>query len=298
MGAPRQQQNMRSALTLLALLDLKEDENWSHSTKVHLTTYEIMSFMRENYGQDYAANTRETIRRQTLHQFIQANIVIKNEDSPERPTNSPKTNYAITDEALSVITEFQTPDWTSSVYKFTQNYGKLRDKYNKINEKTQIHFVEAGEEFLLTPGKHNMLQAQVITELKQIFFSRAVLAYLGDTSNKLLYLNEEIFSKNNIQLNQHDKLPDIVFWDEYYDSFILIEVVTSHGPVSPKRLIELEKVFSKSRRKRIYLSAFPDYREFKRHLDNIAWDTEVWIYENPTHLIHFNGPKFFSIYNT
>ncbi len=32
--------------------------------------------------------------------------------------------------------------------------------------------------------------------------------------------------------------------------------------------------------------------EFKRHVDDIAWETEVWVSEIPNHMIHFNGDKF------
>jgi type II restriction enzyme len=46
----------------------------------------------------------------------------------------------------------------------------------------------------------------------------------------------------------------------------LIEAVTSHGPLSPNRQIELEKVFAKCKAKEVYISAFPDFLEFKRHV--------------------------------
>jgi len=72
----------------------------------------------------------------------------------------------------------------------------------------------------------------------------------------------------------------------------LIEAVTSHGPVSPKRQFELEKMLADCPAKRIYVSAFPDFKEFKKHIDQIAWETEVWVSEIPDHMIHFNGDKF------
>ena len=77
----------------------------------------------------------------------------------------------------------------------------------------------------------------------------------------------------------------------------LIEAVTAHGPLSPKRQIELEETLKDCKAKRVYISAFPDFYEFKRHIDNIAWETEVWTENNPDHMIHFNGPKFFTVYN-
>ncbi|MGH7484273.1 MAG: BsuBI/PstI family type II restriction endonuclease, partial [bacterium] len=91
---------------------------------------------------------------------------------------------------------------------------------------------------------------------------------------------------------KHDKLPDVVLYDETRNWLFLIEAVTSHGPVSPKRKLEMERALKSCTAERIYVSAFPDFKEFRRHIDNIAWETEVWIAENPDHMIHFNGDKF------
>lgn len=66
--------------------------------------------------------------------------------------------------------------------------------------------------------------------------------------------------------------------------------------MTSKRKIELEKSLESCTAKRIYVSAFPTFPEFQKHIEHIAWDTEVWIKENPDHMIHFNGPKFFTVY--
>lgn len=87
-------------------------------------------------------------------------------------------------------------------------------------------------------------------------------------------------------------MPDIVLFAKNRNWLFLIEVVTSHGPVSPKRLIELEEMLKNCDVGKIYVSAFPDLKEFKKHTSDIAWETEVWIAEMPDHLIHFNGDRF------
>ncbi len=101
----------------------------------------------------------------------------------------------------------------------------------------------------------------------------------------------------NIPIKKHDKLPDVILYDSQKNRLFLIEAVTAHGPLSPKRQQELEETLIGCIAKRIYVSAFPDFREFKRHIDNIAWETEVWIENNPDHMIHFNGPKFLIAYS-
>jgi len=93
-------------------------------------------------------------------------------------------------------------------------------------------------------------------------------------------------------MNEHGKLPDVVLYDKKRKWLFLIEAVTSHGPVSPKRIIELEKMLENCEAGKVYVSAFPDFKEFKKHTSDIAWETEVWVMEFPEHMIHFNGDRF------
>lgn len=120
--------------------------------------------------------------------------------------------------------------------------------------------------------------------------------YVGDAAKKLMHIETAVLESLKIPITRHDKLPDVVLYDSKKHHLFLIEAVTSHGPLSPKRQIELEKILESCTAKRIYISAFLNFREFKRHIESIAWDTEVWIRENPDHMIHFNGPKFFTMY--
>ncbi len=297
MGLPRAQQNERSSLTLLALLDLGKNTPWSKSKKRIIRIHDILMFIQKAYRKKYAENTRETIRRQTLHQFEQAGIVAKNPDNPLRPTNSPNTVYAITDEAIKTIRGYGTSRWKATLQEFISKKGKLIEKYEKRKKKSLISLdMPSGRSIKFTPGKHNELQVKIIEELKPKFCSTAKLVYVGDTARKLLFVEKKLLKILGIPITKHDKLPDIVLYDEQKDHIFLIEAVTAHGPISPKRQVELENALKKCRAAKIYISAFPDFREFKRHIDNIAWETEVWIANNPDHMIHFNGPKFFTTY--
>ena len=298
LGLPRAQQNERSALTLLALLDLKKDDSWSKAKQRIIRIHDILVFIQEHYGRRYAENTRETIRRQTLHQFEQGGIVVRNPDNPQRPTNSPNTVYAISDEALSAITRFGSNDWKSAVDKFIKEKGKLIDVYEKRRKEYQISVnLPNGTPLKFSPGKHNRLQVKIIKEFRARFCPDTKVVYVGDTARKMLYIDKTLMKKIKIPITKHDKLPDVVLFDSNKNHLLLIEAVTAHGPLSPKRQIELEKTLEECEAKRIYLSAFPDFKEFKRHINNIAWETEVWIEENPDHMIHFNGPKFFTVYD-
>lgn len=145
---------------------------------------------------------------------------------------------------------------------------------------------------LLSPGEHNRLQRDIVMEFLPRFGKGARLLYLGDTDKKTLYLDEACSSELGLKLGKHDKLPDIIAFDAERNWLFLIEAVTSHGPMTPKRQEELEHDLKHCNVGRVYVSAFPDFREYKRHADQIAWETEVWFANAPGHLLHYNGDRF------
>ena len=78
----------------------------------------MMDFFYEHYGKKYAPNTRETVRRQTVHQFMQAALIVANPDKPSRPTNSPKAVYQIEPSALKLLRDFGKPRWNRHLQKY------------------------------------------------------------------------------------------------------------------------------------------------------------------------------------
>jgi type II restriction enzyme len=293
LGLPPAQRNDISCLTLLALTGLSEDDGWSQADKPSRSIHEMLVFMRDTYGRDYAENTREVVRRQVIHQLEQARVVDRNPDEPDLPTNSPRTHYGLTDEALSVLRLYGTSGWESELSAFRASHGVLLEIYQRRRTMREIPIrTSAGEEIRLSPGRHNRLQAQVVMDFGPRFAPGATLLYLGDAAEKLLHLDREKLAELGVPITEHDKLPDVVLYDEERNWLFLVEAVTSHGPVNPKRFEELESTLKDCAATRVYVSAFPDFRQFKQHVDKIAWETEVWLAEIPDHLIHFNGDKF------
>ena len=116
--------------------------------------------------------------------------------------------------------------------------------------------------------------------------------YLGDTAKKDWHVDVMMLAQVGLPYSAPDKFPDLVFWLEDREWLVLVEAVTSHGPVSPKRRAELEDLLKDSPHHRVYVTAFASRKDFKQHMDEIAWETEVWVAEVPDHMIHYNGPKF------
>ncbi|MBL8155334.1 MAG: restriction endonuclease [Anaerolineae bacterium] len=293
-GMPAAQQNEMAALTLLALCGLKPEDGWADAQRRSLTlTKGIMAFIASAYGRVYAPNTRETFRRQVLHQFVQGRLAHYNPDDPGLPTNSPKAHYAITEAALIVIRAYGTEGWAEALAQFQTRYGRLDKLYRPPREMAGIRVrLPDGHQLALSPGAHNQLQAQVIEAFAPRFAAGAMLLYLGDTADKDLLVAVEALRELGIDLTEHDKLPDIVLYDPARNWLFLIEVVTSHGPMTPKRVLELNTMLRRCPAGRVFVTAFPTFAEFRRHLRDIAWETEVWIAEVPEHLIHFNGDRF------
>jgi type II restriction enzyme len=291
---PSAQQNEMSALTLLALCGLKPEDEWSLVRRRSLTISKgIMAFIRDHYSKAYAPNTRETFRRQVLHQFVQGRIADYNPDAPTLPTNSPRAHYAVSEAALATIRTYDSTEWDAAVERFKASQGSLITLYAASRQAVGVAVtLPDGSTLILSPGEHNLLQAQVIELFAPQFASGALLLYLGDTADKDLYIAAEQLVQLGIPITEHDKLPDIILYLPEKEWLYLIEVVTSHGPMTPKRIVELNTMLKGCATGKIFVTAFPTFAEFRRHMRNIAWETEVWIAEAPEHLIHYNGDRF------
>lgn len=295
LGLPAAQQNKMSALVLLALCSIKEDTPWAKAKRAsQRITKEIMAFVNDNYKAEspYAPNTCETFRRQVLHQFVQATVANYNPDDPTLPVNSPKAHYAITPEALTVVQGYGKAEWNNKVEKFAQETTMLREKYAAERDLHRIPLIIEGNEYYLSPGAHNEVQSAVVEEFAPRFAPGGKLLYIGDAEDKDLYVNTAGLEALKLPITEHSKLPDIVISDEKRGWLFLIEVVTSHGPVSAKRVVELEEFTKDCPYGIVYVTAFPNAKEFKKHVDDIAWETEVWLSDTPDHMIHFNGDRF------
>jgi adenine-specific DNA-methyltransferase len=293
LGLPSAQQNEVSALTLLALAQVSEKTAWKASSNPSLRVHDILIEIKQRYGRQYAENSRETIRRKVLRQLEQAGIVIRNADDPTRPTNSGLNNYMLSELALDTIRAYGSSSWNKKQKAFLDIHGKLLDLYQKAREHNKIPLrIKDGTIIKLSSGKHNKLEVAIVKEFGPRFAPGSKLIYLGDTAKKTLIFEKDIFIKLGIPLSQHGKFPDVILYDSKKKWLFLIEAVTTHGPVSPKRQIELEKLFEKCKAGKIYVTAFLDFSTYKKYANDIAWETEVWIAEIPSHMIHLNGDKF------
>lgn len=293
LGLPKGQHNDRSALTLLAILNQTPEKKWSEVERILIGITPIMEFCSKHYGREYAPNSRETFRRQTMHQFVDAGIAIYNPDEPGRAVNSPKACYQVSLEAFEVIETFGTSAWSSSLEKFLENQKTLAQRYAKEREMQMIPVdIKKEQEIYLSPGNHSLLIKEIINGFAPRFAPGSDVIYIGDTGEKEGYFQKDLLSKMNVEIDKHGKMPDVVLYFSDKDWLLLIEAVTSHGPVNAKRHEELSTLFKNAKPGLVFVTAFPDRSTLAKYLSDISWETEVWVAESPTHMIHFNGEKF------
>jgi hypothetical protein len=293
LGMPREQQNERSALCLLALLNLTPGQKWSAAGNPLIGITPIMDWVRVHYQKAYAPNSRETFRRQTMHQFVDAGIALYNPDVPDRPVNSPKAVYQIEAATLQLLRSFGTRQWAKKLTVYLSQRETLVAQYAKTRDQNRIPVKILLEQAIdLSPGAHSELIRAIIEEFAPRFVPGSVLIYVGDTGDKWGYFDRLLLSQLGVEVDLHGKMPDVVFHDTERNWLILVESVTSHGPVDGKRQAELAKLFAGAKAGLVYVTAFPARNIMARYVAQIAWETEVWAAEDPSHLIHFNGDRF------
>ena len=293
LGLPKAQQNERSALTLLALLNLSPNDRWQTITRPLLGVTPIMEWCREHYGKAYAPNTRETFRRQTLHQFVAGGLCLYNPDEPDRAVNSPKACYQMTADLFDVLLKYGSEQWEDAVSEWLKHHQTLVAQYALEREMVMIPLtLSDGTTLKLSAGSHSQLIHDIITEFAPRFVPGAEVLYLGDTSGKETFFEKARFIELGITLDEKGKLPDVILYWPTQNWLLLIESVTSHGPVDGKRYQELATIFSEVTAHLVYVTAFPDRKTMTKYLADIAWETEVWVADAPTHMIHFDGDKF------
>ena len=286
LGLPKAQQSDICVLTVLGMADIKPETDWSEATNNWLRIHDIIQFANANYPVNYAENSRETFRKQALHHFRTAAIVEDNGKS----TNSPNYRWRLTREFVNILQNIGITD--APLKAFLCNHERLVDIYasKKIMEKMPVKI--NGQDFTFSPGSHNELQKAIIEEFAPRFAPGSECLYVGDTTEKDLVKNVAKLHELGFEITLHDKMPDVVLYREDKDWVYFVESVTSVGPMDPKRLVEIGQMTENVTSGMIFVTAFLDFKTFKKFSEKLAWETEVWIADMPDHMIHLNGDKF------
>ncbi len=296
-ATPRRLEKM--AMSFLAsggikrLSDLKnaKDLNSGYAMK----TREIISYINKYFGENISSGSYDDIRRKDLKLLTVAEVVLQS--SPNSATNDSTRGYSLNPTYAELVKTFGTENWAESVSEKLKDIEPLSRKLQRAREISKVRVtLPSGGELTFSAGEHNDLQKAIIEEFLPRYGHGAEVLYVGDTSDKYLYLEKERLAKLNFFEISHEELPDVIAYSKDRNWLYLIEAVHSSGPISELRLIQLQKLTQSCTADIVYVTAFLDRPKFRQFMTDIAWETEVWIADNPDHLVHFNGDKFLGPY--
>jgi len=286
----------RMAVCFLAVAGVTED--WSIAKEnANLKSRDIIRIVNNNFEENISSGSYDDIRRKDLKLLVLADLVINSGVSKGSATNDPTRGYALNPDFKKLVVTYKTSNWSKSLKTFNKNRPSLALILSRLRNLSKIPVkLPNGKPLELSLGEHNVLQKAIIEEFLPRFGSDCEVFYIGDTSNKILHIEEAELKKLKFFELSHDELPDIIAFSRKNNWLYLIEAVHSSGPMSETRVLELKKMLKACKSELIFVTGFLTRSDFKKWMLEVAWETEVWIADNPDHLVHFNGHKFLGAY--
>jgi BsuBI/PstI restriction endonuclease domain/BsuBI/PstI restriction endonuclease HTH domain len=289
----------KMAMSFLAVAGVTQ--NWSEAKGLEesrfLTSREIIGFVNKHFEENISSGSYDDIRRKDLDLFVLGDFILKSGRNPSAATNDPTRGFTLSPDFAKLIKMFGMREWQVQLENFLRNKVNLKETLarKRAIEKVAV-LLPNGKKLEFSAGQHNLLQKQIIEEFLPRFGKGCQILYVGDTANKFLHFEKEELTKLKFFQLAHEELPDIIAFNKEKNWLYLIEAVHSSGAINEIRMFKLKRLTEQCNAEIIYVTAFLSKSEFRKWVTEIAWETEVWIAENPDHLIHFNGDKFLGPY--
>lgn len=298
--APKKHRSLeRMAMACLAVGQIKESFNEAKSTEdgTFLRTRDIIDFENLNYGETISLSSYDDIRRHDLLLPIEQMIVLRSASIESQATNNPSRGYALSPSFASLLKDFGTDNWEKHLETFKKETKALKEELERKRALEKIPVIlPDGVELQLSAGEHNVLQKAIIEEFLPLFGMGAEILYIGDTSDKFLYLKQDKLTAIGYFAVEHEELPDVIAYSTEKNVLFLIEAYHSTGQWSEIRVKKIRERLTGCKANIVYITAFESLESFRKKAAAIAWETEVWVADFPEHLIHFNGYKFLEIH--
>lgn len=286
----------RMAVCFLAVAGVTK--KWNEAKEnTNLKSRAIIAFVNVNFEEKISSGSYDDIRRKDLKLLVLADILENSGVNKGSATNDPTRGYALQKDFKNLIVTYQTDQWNNALQSFSKNKPSLSEILERKRNFEKIPVtLPNGKPLEFSLGEHNVLQKQIIEQFLPRFGSDCVVLYVGDTSNKSLHIETTALENLNFFELSHDELPDIIAFSKKNNWLYLIEAVHSSGPMSETRVLALKKMLKDCKAELIFVTSFLTRAVFKKWMLDVAWETEVWIADNPDHLVHFNGHKFLGAY--
>lgn len=299
----------RVGMAMLAVAGLRPGDAWSDArsylrdkSSPTPSQREIQRFWNAHYGTNLKDSSYDDVKRQALIYLEADHIVMAGARNPDAPINDSTRGHALTLEALDLITSYGSKRWPEALATFQRSVPNMAKAAAERRRRVLVPILlPNGRELELTPGEHNNLQKAVISKFLGAFAPTAMVLYVADAAEKRgdqadlrVYKEEKTIESLGIPaIRKGQKMVDIIAYDPTKRWLFLIEAVHSSNPLTPVRHQQLRQTVRNCTAGRVYVTAFATKRDFRKRAAEISWETEVWIAEDPDHLIHFNGDRFF-----
>lgn len=299
-GIPVTEETMRRrtrmAKALIAVAGMTAESDWAEAKSDadghRLRSREVIEWMNAHLDESISSGSYDDIRRKDLILPVTAEMVLKSAGKLDAATNDGTRAYALNPEFAAQIRHFGTPKWEATLRQFMAGKVALADELRRQRDLARIPVVVEGQTVLFSPGEHNKIQKSVIEQFLPLFGHGAKVLYVGDTENKTLFHDEAGLGELGFFELSHDKLPDVLAYSPSKNWLYLIEAVHSANPINALRKVTLERLTTTCKAGIVFVTAFLNRDAFRKFAADIAWETEVWIADDPSHLIHFNGDRF------
>ena len=288
LGFPEGYTSDQTALTVLALADRRPRKKLlaGHSCLADgARIHDILSFVREDVGRPVAENTRESYRKTSLRPLLEAGWVIRHQLS----TNDPNTYYTLNGELARLLAMELGPDRDHLMNRLRLKGGR-GGRPKPVRQGEVMVQLSPERTFSLSPGLHNELEKAVVEILAPAILTNPSVVYLGDTAPRSGFQDRGLMRRLNLPIDVTASLPDVVLYSGDDRRLLVVEAVTSAGPITANRLDQLRGFARGPIRLGIrveYLTAFPRRKDLRRFLEEIAWGTSAWVAEEPFGILHF-----------
>ena len=297
---PRKHRSLeKMAMACLAVGQIKKSfkETKSSEDGLFLRTRDIIEFENTYYAEKISKGSYDDIRRKDLQMPVEQMIVLRSASLESQATNNPARGYALSPAFASLLKDFNTEQWEKHFETFRKETVSLKEELARRREIEKIPVtLPNGVELHLSTGEHNTLQKAIIEKFLPLFGMGAEVLYVGDTTDKFLYLNQQRLTELGYFAVEHEELPDVIAYSQEKNILFLIEAFHSTGQWSEIRVRKIREKLGDCTAVVVYITAFETMESFRKKAAEIAWETEVWVADFPEHLIHFNGYKFLEIH--
>ncbi len=289
----------RMAIAFLAVADVKTVKGIKFAKDLDngyaLKTRAIIEYVNEYFQENISSVSYDDIRRKDLKLLVVSGIVLQS--NPNSATNDSTRGYGVNPFYADLLRRYSDKNWLKLVKTTLRDVEPIAEKLKRKRKIKKVPVqLPSGKELKFSAGLHNDLQKSIIEDFLPRYGYNAKVLYVGDTADKYLHLDKDTLGELNFFDISHEELPDIIAYSKDRNWLYLIEAVHSSGAISEIRLLQLQKLTKNCKAEIIYVTAFLNKPTFRKFIADIAWETEVWIADNPDHLIHFNGDKFLGPY--